>query len=965
LESLHAGKHFCGIYKSEQEHRALLTPFLCEGLAANEKVLYIADAHSPDLILDYVRAGGLDPEPYVERGALSIRTVEETYLGAGGFSPRHMIALLRGELERAAGEGYAGLRATGECTRVARHAPREWLEYEDSLNSLAASHSLILLCQYDHRQFAAAAELRPAELAIAYIDASRRMRFVNRVSEHWAGFAPGVAGQHLCEVLGEAAYHEALPHLEAALAGRQVAFETVRNGSPVVATYSPHIDAGGEIRGLFAILRDSNEQELDLSQAGRDRDMLRDILDCLPLMVGWTDPAGVLALANREWERVLGVGSACLPPAGLPVEGWRDCDTLARDGRLLDVAWVGVPTPDGGRLAIGRDISERKQAERALRRSEEFYRTLVENAPDCLLVLDPDGAICYASPAAERALGHPRERLVGSRLYSYVPIEDGPRLLELFEKLAASPGAERELTVQFCRPDGSVCRLEGAVQNLRHVRPPGGIVLRCRGQAAAASAARQDLWREIVDNVPVMVALIDAAGRCRFTNREWSRVMGWSLDEIGPDEVFARCYPDPERRREVADFIAASTGERREFRAVARDGGVVDACWIYLRLADGGAIGIGQDLSALKQAQAERRSAEELFRSLVENTRDLIWVLDPDGRIRYASPAVKPVLDYDPAELTGGSAFDLIHPDDLSRVREAFDRALEQPGPAEPVEHRARRRDGSWRVLESVGDNLIHIESPGGIVVTSRDITERREMETHLRHAQRMEAVGHLAGGIAHEFSNLLGVILCYSDLMLQDVEPGNPMRADLEQIRTAAERASDVTGQLLSFSRRQPVRLQSLDLNPVVARMARLLAPVLGEPIEIETALSLQPAVARVDQAQFEQVLLNLALNARDAMPGGGVISIETRPVRLRDRNPAGLPPGDYVMVRFSDNGCGMDEATRAHAFEPFFTTKEQGRGTGLGLPTIYGVLQEHNGAIAMESEPGIGSTFRLWFPQ
>lgn len=375
-------------------------------------------------------------------------------------------------------------------------------------------------------------------------------------------------------------------------------------------------------------------------------------------------------------------------------------------------------------------------------------------------------------------------------------------------------------------------------------------------------------------------------------------------------------------------------------------------------------LGIGQDITARQRAEAALRRSDALFRSLIENTSDVVSILAPCGTVRYESPSVQSVLGWRPDELLGTNAFDLVHPDDLPRVRETFQRALNHPGTSDRIEFRARHKDGSWRLLEAVGNSLLHVEGAQGILINARDISERLQLEEQLRHAQRMEAVGQLAGGVAHEFSNLLSVILCYSDLMLKDLEPDHHLRLDIEQIRNAAGRASEVTSQLLTFSRRQPVRSQILDLNQVVAKMARLLGPILGERIELALALCPEPAQVKGDPGQLEQVLLNLALNSRDAMSAGGSIRIETAKLSQGGGGSVGPPPGGTVLLTFSDTGCGMDLQTRNRAFEPFFTTKEKTRGTGLGLSTVYGIIHQHGGTISIESQAGKGTTFHIQLP-
>jgi len=355
-------------------------------------------------------------------------------------------------------------------------------------------------------------------------------------------------------------------------------------------------------------------------------------------------------------------------------------------------------------------------------------------------------------------------------------------------------------------------------------------------------------------------------------------------------------------------------------------------------------------------------SGEEHYRSLIENSLDLISILNIDGTIRYASPSHERILGYALHELVGQNALTYVHPDDLPAVRDAL---LKADG-SYMLEFRCRHKDGSWRVIESFARNLSHLPGVSGLVANSRDITERRHLEEELHHSQRLDAVGRLAGGIAHDFNNLLMVITGHSQMLLDTMHPGDPARADLEQVVKAAERATDLTQQLLAFSRRQAVRPTLLNLNDLVRDMERMLRRVMGEDIELITMLGSGPQPVRADPGQVEQVVLNIALNARDAMPSGGKLTLETSSAEITQesgREHPGLSLGSFVVLSVADTGSGMDPSVRSRVFEPFFTTKEH--GTGLGLSTSYGIIKQTGGDIWVESKPGEGTTFRIYLPQ
>ena len=345
----------------------------------------------------------------------------------------------------------------------------------------------------------------------------------------------------------------------------------------------------------------------------------------------------------------------------------------------------------------------------------------------------------------------------------------------------------------------------------------------------------------------------------------------------------------------------------------------------------------------------ERR--EEHYRSLIENSLDLVSILKVDGTIRYASPSHERALGYKVDELIGNNAFEFVHADDRAKVR-----AMARHNAEGGTEYRFRHKDGSFRTLESFGRDLSHVPGVGGVVVNSRDVTDRKRLEEQLHHSQRMEAMGRLAGAVAHDFNNLLMVITGHSQMLLDSMAPADPTWDDLEQVVKAAQRATDLTSQLLAFSRRQSVKPKLLNLNLLVQNAERMLRRVLGESIQLVFALDsgLRPIYA--DPGQLEQVILNLALNARDAMAGSGTLIVETaNDVKGRDRT-------NCVLFAMKDTGAGISPEVRPHLFEPFFTTKE--RGTGLGLSTSYGIVKQAGGEIEVESEPGAGATFRICFP-
>jgi two-component system cell cycle sensor histidine kinase/response regulator CckA len=359
---------------------------------------------------------------------------------------------------------------------------------------------------------------------------------------------------------------------------------------------------------------------------------------------------------------------------------------------------------------------------------------------------------------------------------------------------------------------------------------------------------------------------------------------------------------------------------------------------------------------------------EELFSLIGENAADMIAVVTVNGERLYNSPSYEKLLGYTPEDLEKTSAYEQIHPDDQKAVKLAAEEA-KTTGLGRRVEYRIRHKNGEWRMLEStasaVRDSKGDVEK---LVIVNRDITERRHLEQQLLLSQRLEAVGKLSGGIAHDFNNILGVIIGYSEALQQKIAADDPIREAIDEIEKAGQRAAVLTQQLLAFSRKQVLEPKILNLNSIVADVEKMLRRLIGEDVELKIILDSALGTVKADRGQIEQVILNLAVNARDAMPRGGKLKIETMNADL-DENDARrtryVVPGHYVMLQVSDSGMGMSAEVQSHIFEPFYTTKEQGKGTGLGLATVYGVIKQSGGYIWVASEIGKGSKFQVYLPR
>jgi two-component system, cell cycle sensor histidine kinase and response regulator CckA len=486
---------------------------------------------------------------------------------------------------------------------------------------------------------------------------------------------------------------------------------------------------------------------------------------------------------------------------------------------------------------------------------------------------------------------------------------------------------------------------------------------------------REEMFRLISENAADLIAVVDMEGRRIYNSLSYQKVLGYSAEELQSSMSLEQVHPDDRKHMKEAAEEARRTGIGRplEYRIRHKDGSwrVFESTASVIRNSKGDAeklVVVNRDITDRRLAAEALRRSEASFRSVVEDAPYGIYRASLSGQLLMVNSTLEKMLAYDSQDdlLAANLATDIYRdPNEHHRLSEMFprDRGFKD------MEVEWKRKDGSFitvrcsgRPVQNEAGALAYLE------VFAEDITERRVLEKQLRMAQKMEAIGRLSGGIAHDFNNLLGVIIGYSQVMKRSLGSTHSSYEHAEEIEKASQRAVSLTRQLLAFSRQQVLEPAILSLNALVADMEKMLPRLLGEDVKVD--LNLDPVLGQVkaDQSQIEQVLMNLAVNARDAMPGGGKLTVRTANADLDlayTRHHPGSKPGRYVMLAVTDTGIGMDPETQAHIFEPFFTTKERDKGTGLGLATVYGVVKQSGGYIAVDSEKGKGASFSIFLPR
>jgi PAS domain S-box-containing protein len=654
--------------------------------------------------------------------------------------------------------------------------------------------------------------------------------------------------------------------------------------------------------------------------------------------------------------------------------------TLWVEVAVVSVTWEGQPAT----LNFLSNVTERRATEVALRESERRFRELAELMPQTVFEVDAGGRLTFVNQGAFDQFGYGPEDLArGLIAFDLVAPEERDRAVANARKVLSGQNIGQNEYL-FKRRDGTAFP---AILHSNPIQRDGQIVglrgfiidITERKRAEDALKASEEMFQTAFRFIPdwVSISTVDE-GRYLDVNEAYCQGTGWQREEVlGKTSTEIGLWADPEDRRRGARTIERHGHlHQMEVNFRRKGGQEIVALWSAAPVTIGGRdclISVVQDITERKQAEQSLRASEERFRDLFESISDLVYTQDLEGRFTSVNPALADLFGYEPEDLVGHRASEFMKPE----FKEAFE--TEYLGTLEAVGHHEgtsvyHRANGHRRYIEYRS----HLVRPEGgqpyISGIGLDVTERIRAEKQLQalqdqllQSQKMEAVGTLASGIAHDFNNILHAVSGYLELLTtrpQDIPPDHRYLIEINQL---TERAAELVRRLLTFSRKVESRLEPVDLNREVIQTVKMLERTIPKMIRIETDLASDLYLVRGDLTQIEQVIMNLGANAKDAMPAGGLLTIETRNTFLDEkycRSQVEVSPGQYVRLRVADTGHGMDSHTVQHIFEPFFTTKEIGHGTGLGLSTVYGVIKAHGGHLTCASRPDRGTTFDIFLP-
>jgi two-component system cell cycle sensor histidine kinase/response regulator CckA len=776
-------------------------------------------------------------------------------------------------------------------------------------------------------------------------------------------------------------------------------------------------DAHGKPTRMYGTVQDVTERKQAEDALRRAEEKYRSIFENSSEGIFQNTPEGRLISANPALARIFGysspqemtrehtdIGSQGYADPALREKFKRDLEKFGfinnfqyeirrRDGTS---AWVSENTRiihDETGLASYyegsmQDITANREAAKALRQSEERYRDLVENAIDIIYTHDLEGNYTSVNKAGERITGYTHEESLKMNLAQVIAPESrekamrmaaakmtGEDVLPYDLEIIAKDGhrVAVEINTRLLFENGAAVGVQGIARDITE-----------RNMSEAALRESEAGFKSLFDTANDAIMVL-SNGVFLDCNRRAEEMFGRPKPDIigrSPMDLSPLIQPDGRKTSQRVPLYLGpalqGVPQFFEWQHLRSDGTLFDAEVSLNRVERGASTylqAIVRDVTERKRAEGKLRSSEEDLSRSQRIAHLGSWELDlpeagsvNDGRLRWSDEVFR-IFGYQPheTEVTNDIFFKAVHPDDRELVADAIAAALRE-GTDYQIDHRILHPNGTERIVHEHAEVVRDADGhPMRMVGTIQDITIQKQLSEELRQSQKMEAIGVLAGGIAHDFNNLLTAINGYSDLTLKKMAEDDPLRGNIKEVREAGHRAAELTGQLLAFSRKQLLKSVVINLNTIVSNIENMLRRIIRESIDLRTVLDPELGNVKADPGQIEQVIMNLSINARDAMRKSGTLTIRTQNVYLNHEfasHHLSLAPGDYIKLTVTDTGEGMDPETRSHIFDPFFTTKQVGKGTGLGLSTVYGIVKQSGGDITVYSEPGHGTTFKIYLP-